>query len=477
MILKNNTLLISRYFLLFFALFIFSCENDDVRQVTLYDKGFTEAEASSTSIKFGQSVDFTSTSLKSVTTNWTFTGGVPSSSINPNVKVAYNTPGTFEAKLVVKYIDNTIDTKIFTIVVAGIDTPLPYNGTPVDLEGTIEAENYNLGGQDVGYNDNEEANLAVNNGSATYRQDDGVDIQVGPNATYISNTNAGEWVNYTVNVLETGNYNFEFRVASASATGGKSIRLQSMNQSTGAITNIGETGSFANTGGWDVFTSKTISNVILQGGLNTLRVYFTGGETNLDKINVTAVGPVLPINGLKVFSERDITASNLGQPPVNNGNFVITNLTSDAYEGVRAYRYRFDPTNSGNNVVGFALSVMSPATSPLNAMAYNYYNIALRTTSTNNLRVRMNTSAGNYWITLNSTTDALYGMARDGAWHSLKIPMADFKLGGNGAAITPNRDKITDCLVIRTDDADYPTYLSTPATYTWDVDDVFYSVD
>jgi len=470
--LKNST----KYLLLFLAVSIFSCEKDDDRVVTLYDKGLTEANASSTSIDFGETVEFTSTSQKALTTNWTFAGGSPSSSINPNVNVTYALPGTYEAKLTVKYIDNTIFVKTFTIVVAGIDAALPFGGTAVTIEGIIEAENYDLGGEGIGYHDNEEENLAVTNGSVRYRNDDGVDVEVGTSATYISNTNEGEWTNYTVNVLETGNYNFEFKVASGSTSGGKSIRLQSVNQSTGATTNLGETGNFPNTGGWATFISKSIANVTLSQGSNTLRVYFTGGDTNLDKINVTAVGPVLPVNGLGVFTERDITASNPGETPVNNGNFTITSVNTGTYEGTRAYLYSFN-VNSGNNVTGFALSVMAPRTSPLNATAYNYYNIALKTNSTKNLRIRMNTSAGNYWLTLNSTTDATYGMARDGAWHALKIPLTDFKRDGNGADILPNRDKITACLVLRTDDSDYPTYSGLTGAFDWYVDDVFYSVD
>ena len=90
----------------------------------------------------------------------------------------------------------------------------------------------------------------------------------------------------------------------------------------------------------------------------------------------------------------------------------------------------------------------------------------------------MNTTAGNYWITLNAaTTDAAYGMVRDGNWHSLKIPMTDFKRDGNGPDITPNKDKIVACLVLRTDDADYANYSGTPGAFQWYVDDIYYSVD
>ncbi|MXN90601.1 carbohydrate-binding protein [Flavobacterium sp. Sd200] len=473
---KNYSFLKYLSLISLFTVLILSCSDDDVRTVTLYSKGATEAEASSTNIRFGESVDFTSTSRKALTLNWTFAGGNPSTSINPNVTVAYAAPGTYEAKLVVKYIDNTVETKTFSIVVRGIDAPLPYGGTAATIAGVIEAENYDLGGEGVAYHDNEEDNLAVNNGSATYREDDGVDIQVATDATAITNTNAGEWVNYTVNATVEGTYAFEFMVASGAATGGKSIRLQLMNQSTGATTNLGETGNFANTGGWDVYTGKTVSGIVLPAGSNTIRVFFTGGDTNLDKINVTETVPAGPIEGLGVFTERAITNTNRGETPVNNGSFVITTV-SEAYEGSRAYLYHYDPVNSGNTGNGFALSIMAPATSPLNASAYGFYNIALKTSTTKNLRLRMNTSAGNYWITLNSTTDATYGMARDGAWHALKIPVADFKLNGNGAAITSNLDKITGVLVMRTDDADYATYSTTAGAFDWYVDDIYFSVE
>lgn len=455
---------------------VWSCSEDDVRTVTLYTKGATEASASATNIRFGESVDFTSSSNKALTVNWTFTGGNPATSINPNVTVSYANPGTYEAKLVVKYVDNTVETKTFSIVVRGIDAALPYGGAAAVVEGTIEAENYDLGGEGTGYHDNEEENLAVTAGSARYRQDDGVDIQVGTTATAITNTNADEWANYTINTTAEGTYAFEFMLASGASGGGKSVRLQLVNQSTGATTNLGETGNFTTTGSWDVYTGKTISGVVLPAGSSTLRVLFTGGDTNLDKINVTATVPAGPIQGLGVFTERAITSTNRGGTPANNGSFVITTVT-DAYEGSSAYLYHFDPVNSGNTGNGFALSIMAPSTSPLNAAAYSYYNTALKTTTTKNLRVRMNTSAGNYWITLNSTTDATYGMVRDGAWHSLKIPLTDFKLNGNGAAVTANLDKITGVLVMRTDDSDYSTYSGTAGSFDWYVDDIYFSVE
>lgn len=452
------------------AILVFSCK-DDTREVLVFEKGTTEADASSTDIDFGDSVTFTSTSTKAQTIDWTFEGGSPSTSINPNVTVTYTTPGTYEAKLVVKYIDNTIETQVFTINVEGIPAPQPFGGTPITLEGTIEAENYDLGGEGVAYHDTEEENLAVTAGSAVYRTDDGIDVSVGTTLTNIGYTNDGEWANYTVDVANDGNYDFEFIVASGSTTGGSSIQLQLVNQNTGITTNLGETGNFPNTGGWSVYTGKTIANVALTAGSNTLRFQFTGGGTNLDKVNVTAAAVVGPIDGLGIYTERAITNTNAAQMlPINNANFIISEV-NDAAHGSNALYYKFDPANSSSNQTWGAMASMFP-TSAVDATSYTYYNVSLKTTSTKNIRIRFKASGTNYWVTLSTaTTDATYGMARDGQWHNVKIPLADFN--------APDLSSISDILVLRSDDADFGTTSPSDTTtnYDWYVDDVYLSVE
>ena len=294
MILKNINMF-KKYYLLILIISIFSCE-DDTRTVTLYDAGTTNATASATSIESGESITFTATTTKEFTLEWTFPGGTPATSTEAVVDVTFNNTSftdilSSEVTLAVKYIDNTIETTNFNIQVAPIDAlplAIPYGGTAVNVPGTIEAENYDEGGQGIGYSDTEEENRAETAGSATYRDDDGIDVEVGGAQTNIGYTNAGEWTNYTVEVTETGAYNIEFVVASGSADGGKSIRLETIAPLTGDITVLGETGDFANTGGWGTYTTVSISGVTLTAGTKTLRANFTGGGTNLDKINVVS---------------------------------------------------------------------------------------------------------------------------------------------------------------------------------------------
>ncbi|WP_415326836.1 carbohydrate-binding protein [Chryseobacterium sp. MMS23-Vi53] len=461
--------------ILFMALSFQSCEREELREVTLYDKPYTEASASATTVNFGGNVDFTSKSFKSVTTTWTFAGGNPSSSINPNVTVAYSTPGTYEAKLVVKYIDNSVETKTFSIVVKGIDAPQPYNGTAVVIPGTIEAENYNLGGEGVAYHDTEAQNLAVQNGSAQYRTDDGVDIQVASAATFINYTQNGEWANYTINVPTAGNYDFEFKVASADTSGGASIKLQQMNQSTGATTDIGQTGSFA-TSGPTAFISKTITGISLPQGLNTIRLFFTGAKTLLDKVNVKVSVPPPPINGVGIFTEKSITSTNAGIiPPVNAGNMAITVQTTNTNHGTKCLFYHFDPTGNGSPQTGYALSHMDLTTSPYNASAYNYLNIAVKSNTARNVRIRLNTNSGNFWVTLKPSLPK-YGMLWDGQWHELVIPFSDLLKDGTAeslSTVAAAKSSIKQ-FTIRTDDSDYTAAAN---SFDYYIDDIYLTVN
>src|SRR5439155_123923 len=92
----------------------------------------------------------------------------------------------------------------------------PYTGTPYPIPGTIQAENYDKGGEGVAYHDTD----TINSGGQ-YRTD-GVDIEAttDTNAGYdVGWTQAGEWLNYTVNVQASGTYTLNVRVA-ASGQGG-----------------------------------------------------------------------------------------------------------------------------------------------------------------------------------------------------------------------------------------------------------------
>ena len=87
----------------------------------------------------------------------------------------------------------------------------PYGGYPHPVPGIIEFEDYDEGGEGVAYHDSDPAN----NGGE-YRPGEGVDIQVktdesgGYNIGWLS---SGEWLEYTINVENSGSYQFNIRTA------------------------------------------------------------------------------------------------------------------------------------------------------------------------------------------------------------------------------------------------------------------------
>jgi endonuclease/exonuclease/phosphatase family metal-dependent hydrolase len=153
--------------------------------------------------------------------------------------------------------------------------PTPFTGSPVEIPGRIEAENFDNGGPGVAY-----ADTTFGNDGGAYRSTD-VDIQPsiegGHNVGWIW---PGEWLNYTVNVAQAGSYSVELRVASP--TGG---RLHvGFNNSSSIWADI----RVPNTGGWQTWTTVT-EPVTLGAGVQQLTLFSDTGSFNLNHINVVAV--------------------------------------------------------------------------------------------------------------------------------------------------------------------------------------------
>lgn len=90
----------------------------------------------------------------------------------------------------------------------------PYQGVVRVIPGTVETEDFDEGGEGVAYHDLEPRNQEKK--QPPYR-DGGVDLEWREEASGKFNigwTRAGEWLVYTVDVLESGKYRIEMSVAS-----------------------------------------------------------------------------------------------------------------------------------------------------------------------------------------------------------------------------------------------------------------------
>jgi len=148
----------------------------------------------------------------------------------------------------------------------------PYNG-PHNLPGTLQAEDYDLGGEGIAYHD-----TTARNEGGIYRQDD-VDIEQldtdhSPNVGWIR---SGEWLTYTMNIATAGTYDAGFRVASSHAGSSVQVYID------GGATPVA-TVTVPNTGDWPVFRTVSVP-VTLPAGTHRLKLVFPTDYVNINWIS------------------------------------------------------------------------------------------------------------------------------------------------------------------------------------------------
>ncbi len=171
----------------------------------------------------------------------------------------------------------------FTEVIVG--EQLPYFGEPNAIPGSIEAAHYDVfeggKGQGIAYQDISPGN------AGDFRAGEDVDatVVVGEGAT-VGWINAGEWLEYTVEVQQAGLYTFALRYASGNNAGGGPFFLQLNGDS------ISPAIPLTYTGNWTTWQTKTVNNIPLKSGRQVLRVHFANGEFNMGKMTFTYAAPL-----------------------------------------------------------------------------------------------------------------------------------------------------------------------------------------
>lgn len=157
----------------------------------------------------------------------------------------------------------------FLKISAKIIPQTPFDSLNVaEIPGLVEAENYDRGSSGLAYEDND-----IGNQGGEYRED-GVDVVVNDNGYAVGYTEAGEWLEYTVNVEAEGVYTVEARIASGSDN--SSFRLFLDDE---AIT---DTIPVENGGDWDTYSTVSVKTSQLSKGAHILKLAITGSYVNLD---------------------------------------------------------------------------------------------------------------------------------------------------------------------------------------------------
>ncbi len=150
----------------------------------------------------------------------------------------------------------------------------------------INAVDYDLGRNGIAYYDLDTANYSdpgnrnVGNRGHVYRND-GVDIYKDSskyNTYYVGSIEDGEWLQYTINVSKSGNYNFSFTIASVNESGKLSI------SSNGKL--IAKEVNVPTTGNMETWQTVTVKNIHLPKGQNRIRIQAIKGGYNLETIEI-----------------------------------------------------------------------------------------------------------------------------------------------------------------------------------------------
>ena len=150
----------------------------------------------------------------------------------------------------------------------------PFGGKVAEIPGKIEAENFDVPGTGKG-NKSYSENDSEDRGETNYREGTGVDIYKKATGYVVGYNEEGEWLEYSVNVKEAGDYTMFASVATSNSTSGFSLSLDGET----LVENVALSGT-----SFDEFT-KVKANVTLPAGEHILRMTVTGSWFDIDYFN------------------------------------------------------------------------------------------------------------------------------------------------------------------------------------------------
>jgi hypothetical protein len=232
----------------------------------------------------------------------------------------------------------------------------PFGGTPAAVPGTVQAANYDTGGQGVAYN------VTSVNGTANGYRSDGVDLEATSDtqdtsppggADNLGWTAGGQWFKYTVNVAPAGTYTVSLRLASPNGV------TDGLHIASSAGTNLSGNITVPKTGGWQTWTTVTAS-VTLPAGQQTLTVDQDNAGWNIHFLSLAAAGNA-PNLGPNVYVFNTSMSTTTIQNDINQ---VYSTQQSNQF-GTQRYELMFEPGTYNVSVpVGFYTEVVGLGQNP-----------------------------------------------------------------------------------------------------------------
>ncbi|HXC57740.1 MAG TPA: carbohydrate-binding protein [Steroidobacteraceae bacterium] len=168
-----------------------------------------------------------------------------------------------------------------TVGMAAATSATASSGTTVPA--VIQAENFDAGGEGVGYHDL----TSFISGGQLLRIGEAVDILGASGAAYVNDFMTGEWLAYTINVPSTGTYNIDLNAASVFSTAAYHVEVDGQNV-TGKVL-------APNTGSYGIFKWWGLKQINLTAGKHVLKVVVDLQYFNLDAIRISAASAAAPV--------------------------------------------------------------------------------------------------------------------------------------------------------------------------------------
>ena len=174
---------------------------------------------------------------------------------------------------------------VSNLVAVTVGDQIAYDGQPAAVPGVVQAGRYDVFeggiGQGIAYQDASVVNLG------NFRTDEYVDAQSHPSeGATVGWVTPGEWLEYQIDVAQAGLYSVALRYASGNSQGGGPFRLVCDGVEVVPATSV------TGTGGWNTWSTKTLTAVPLKAGIQTLRLAFDGGELNVGRLTFAYTGPL-----------------------------------------------------------------------------------------------------------------------------------------------------------------------------------------
>ncbi|NLG38368.1 MAG: carbohydrate-binding protein [Fibrobacter sp.] len=194
----------------------------------------------------------------------------------------YVTLGKRYAEQMLKLIDRTVDPNAPPVDVEDPNNSTvpdeppeeygPYNNV-IQIPGTVEAENYNKGGAGVAYSDMDKTN------QGTQYRGDQVDIYMAGMGMAVGYTEATEWMKYSINVTEAGEYDISANVSGTNGTGSFVLYIDDTRFGDEIIAPVGPD--------YDTYVEVSGGKVNLTAGAHELKLEINNNWINIDWVKFT----------------------------------------------------------------------------------------------------------------------------------------------------------------------------------------------